>query len=163
MFAKGDLSMKSFGCKKQQGSVLTEFLIVLAFIFPLLYGILEFGMGAYERSVMLQAVREGARAAARIDPVAYGMTPTVYQTALGTHAVAVTQDYLTAAGFDTSSYTVGAQGVELVSGAGIFGIEVTVEFPDRFWWNSSHTTCVRSVFLLEGQLVTPTFTEGNTC
>lgn len=47
----------------QRGSVLIEFAFVLLFfILPLLFGIIEFGILYYDRAVITNASREGARA-----------------------------------------------------------------------------------------------------
>lgn len=51
-----------FQCsKKERGSVLVEFAIVLPLLLIILFGIIEFGLLMYNKQVLTNAAREGAR------------------------------------------------------------------------------------------------------
>lgn len=75
---------------RNRGTTAVEFALIMAFVFPfVLAAIVETSFYAYERSVLLNAVRVGCKAGARIHPDgAYGPT-----------ATAVTQAYLRNRGF----------------------------------------------------------------
>ena len=48
--------------KKQQGAAAVEFAIILPILTVLVFGIIEFGLALYDKAVITNASREGARA-----------------------------------------------------------------------------------------------------
>src|SRR5579859_7007147 len=54
--------MKRVNEKKQRGTALVEFAIVLPLLLLLVMGIVELGIGLYDKAVITNASREGARA-----------------------------------------------------------------------------------------------------
>jgi len=48
--------------KKQQGAAAVEFAIILPILIVLVFGIIEFGLALYDKAVITNASREGARA-----------------------------------------------------------------------------------------------------
>ena len=55
--------------KDQKGGALVEFAIVLIFLVPLAIGIIEFGLLVYNKHIIANASREGARAGIVQDPL----------------------------------------------------------------------------------------------
>jgi Flp pilus assembly protein TadG len=104
--------------KKEEGAGLVEFAILAPLFVVLLFGLVEFGLAIYNKGVVTNASREGAR---------FGV---VYATPRKTQGeiMAKVQEYLTKAGFtDTASIDVtGAQGN---SGN---PLSVTVTYPYHF-------------------------------
>ena len=89
--------------KKEEGAGLVEFAILAPLFVMLLFGLLEFGLALYNKGVVTNASREGAR---------FGV---VYATPRKTEGeiIAKVQEYLTKSGFtDTANINVtGAQGI----------------------------------------------------
>lgn len=104
--------------KKEEGAGLVEFAILAPLFVMLLFGLLEFGLALYNKGVVTNASREGAR---------FGV---VYATPRKTEGeiIARVQEYLTKSGFtDTASINVtGAQGT---SGS---PLSVNVIYPYNF-------------------------------
>ena len=104
--------------KKEEGSGLVEFAILAPLFVVLLFGLVEFGLALYNKGVVTNASREGAR---------FGV---VYATPRKTEGeiIARVQEYLTKSGFtDTANINVtGAQGS---SGS---PLSVTVAYPYHF-------------------------------
>jgi Flp pilus assembly protein TadG len=104
--------------KREEGAGLVEFAILAPLFVVLLFGLVEFGLGIYNKGLITNASREGAR---------FGV---VYSTPRKTQSeiIAKVQEYLTKAGFtDTANINVtGAQGS---SGN---PLRVTVTYPYHF-------------------------------
>jgi len=104
--------------KKEEGAGLVEFALLAPLFVMLLFGLLEFGLALYNKGVITNASREGAR---------FGV---VYATPRKTEEeiTARVQEYLTKSGFtDTANIDVtGAQG----SSGNPLG--VTVTYPYHF-------------------------------
>ena len=104
--------------KKEEGAGLVEFAILAPLFVMLLFGLLEFGLALYNKGVVTNASREGAR---------FGV---VYATPRKTEGeiIARVQEYLAKSGFtDTANINVtGAQGI---SGS---PLSVTVTYPYQF-------------------------------
>ena len=104
--------------KKEEGAGLVEFALLAPLFVMLLFGLLEFGLALYNKGVVTNASREGAR---------FGV---VYATPRKTEGeiIARVQEYLTKSGFtDTANINVtGAQGS---SGS---PLSVTVAYPYHF-------------------------------
>ena len=104
--------------KKQEGASLVEFSVIAPLFVVLLFGLVEFGMAIYDKGVLTNASREGARFG-----VVYS-NPRKTATEIGNKV----QTYLTNAGFtDTASINVTGAGGS--SGA---SLTVTVTYPYHF-------------------------------
>jgi len=106
--------------KNQEGASLAEFAVLAPLFVVLLFGLVEFGLALYTKSVVTNASREGAR---------FGV---VYGTPRKTEAEIIAQvtSYLNKAGFsDTPSVTVAVTGEGGASGT---SLSVTVAYPYQF-------------------------------
>ena len=104
--------------KKQEGASLVEFSVIAPLFVVLLFGLVEFGMAIYDKGVLTNASREGARFG-----VVYS-NPRKTSTDIRNQV----QTYLTNAGFtDTASINVTGAGGN--SGA---SLQVTVTYPYHF-------------------------------
>ena len=104
--------------KKQEGASLVEFSVIAPLFVILLFGLVEFGMAIYDKGVLTNASREGARFG-----VVYS-NPRKTETDIGDKV----QLYLTNVGFtDTASINVTGAGGN--SGA---SLQVTVTYPYHF-------------------------------
>jgi Flp pilus assembly protein TadG len=112
------MKVRGLRFKDQQGAGVVEFAIIAPLFAMLLFGLVEFGLAMYNKGVVTNASREGAR---------FGV---VYSTPRKTDAEIITkvQEYLTKSGFkDTATINVtGAQGT---SGN---PLNVTVTYPYNF-------------------------------
>lgn len=104
--------------KKQEGASLVEFALLAPFFVVLLFGLVEFGLSIYDKELLTNANREGAR---------YGV---VYTTPRKTATEITTkvQDYLTKSGF-TDTATINVTGAGGNSGN---PLTVTVTYPYTF-------------------------------
>ena len=104
--------------KKQEGASLVEFALLAPFFVVLLFGLVEFGLSIYDKELLTNANREGAR---------YGV---VYTTPLKTATEITTkvQDYLTKSGF-TDTATINVTGAAGDSGS---SLTVSVTYPYTF-------------------------------
>ncbi len=97
---------------------MVEFAIIAPLFAMLLFGLVEFGLAMYEKGVVTNASREGAR---------FGV---VYSTPKKTQAeiVGKVQEYLTKSGFTTPA-TINVNGAQGASGN---SLQVTVTYPYNF-------------------------------
>jgi Flp pilus assembly protein TadG len=109
---------QAFRRKKQAGASLVEFALLAPLFVVLLFGLVEFGLSIYDKGVITNASREGAR---------YGV---IYCTPRKTTAAIKTQvqSYLTKSGFsDTATINVTGAG-----GASGSTLTVSVSYPYHF-------------------------------
>ncbi len=104
--------------KKQEGASLVEFSVIAPLFVVLLFGLVEFGMAIYDKGVLTNASREGARFG-----VVYS-NPRKTETEIRNKV----QTYLTNAGF-TDTATINVTGAGGNSGA---SLQVTVTYPYHF-------------------------------
>jgi len=104
--------------KKQEGASLVEFAVLAPLFVILLFGLVEFGMSIYNKEVVTNASREGAR---------FGV---VYTTPRKTTSEIQTkvQDFLTKSGF-TDTATINVNGAGGASGS---ALTVSVSYPYTF-------------------------------
>ena len=104
--------------KKQEGASLVEFSVIAPIFVVLLFGLVEFGMAIYDKGVLTNASREGAR---------FGV---VYSNPrkTSTDIRSQVQTYLTNAGF-TDTATINVTGAGGNSGD---SLQVTVTYPYHF-------------------------------
>lgn len=104
--------------KNQEGAGVVEFAIIAPLFAMLLFGLVEFGLAMYEKGVVTNASREGAR---------FGV---VYSTPKKTQAeiVGKVQEFLTKSGFTTPA-TINVTGAQGASGN---PLQVTVTYPYNF-------------------------------
>ncbi len=104
--------------KKQEGASLVEFSVIAPLFVVLLFGLVEFGMSIYDKELLTNASREGAR---------FGViycTPRKTSTQIQSQV----QTYLTNAGFtDTATKNVTGAG-----GASGSQLSVSVSYPYHF-------------------------------
>jgi Flp pilus assembly protein TadG len=112
------MMMQRLRSKKQEGAGLVEFAVLAPLFVILLFSLLEFGLSLYNKEVLTNASREGAR---------YGV---VYTTPRRTsdQIKAQVQDYLTKSGF-TDTATINVTGAGGNSGA---PLTVSVTYPYTF-------------------------------
>ncbi len=112
------MKVRGLRFQNQEGAGLVEFAIIAPLFVMLLFGMVEFGLAMYNKGVVTNASREGAR---------FGV---VYSSPRKNQAdiVSKVQEYLTKSGFtDTATITVtGAQG-----NSGL-PLSVTVTYPYNF-------------------------------
>ena len=104
--------------KKQEGASLVEFSVLAPLFVVLLFGLVEFGLSIYNKGVLTNASREGARFG-----VVY-TTPRKTTTEIKTKV----RDYLTKSGF-TDTATINVTGAGGSSGS---SLTVTVTYPYNF-------------------------------
>ena len=104
--------------KKQEGASLVEFSVIAPLFVVLLFGLVEFGMAIYDKGVLTNASREGARFG-----VVYS-NPRKTETEIRDRV----QTYLTNAGF-TDTATINVTGAGGNSGA---SLQVTMTYPYQF-------------------------------
>ncbi len=104
--------------KKQEGAGLVEFAIVAPLFVVLLFGLVEFGLSVYDKEMLTNASREGAR---------FGV---VYCTPRKTidDIKAKVREYLTKAGFSGTA-TINVTGAGGASGS---SLTVSVTYPYQF-------------------------------
>ena len=112
------MKVQQLRSKKEEGAGLVEFAILAPLFVMLLFGLLEFGLAIYNKGVITNASREGAR---------FGV---VYATPRKTQGeiVARVQEYLTKAGF-TDTANINVTGAQSSSGN---PLSVTVTYPYQF-------------------------------
>jgi Flp pilus assembly protein TadG len=112
------MKVRGFRFRHQEGAGVVEFAIIAPLFAMLLFGLVEFGLAMYEKGVVTNASREGAR---------FGV---VYSTPRKTQAEIVTkvQEYLTKSGFTTPA-TINVTGAQGASGN---PLSVTVTYPYNF-------------------------------
>ncbi len=104
--------------KKQEGASLVEFSVIAPLFVVLLFGLVEFGMSIYDKELLTNASREGAR---------FGViycTPRKTSTQIQSQV----QTYLTNAGF-TDTATINVTGAGGASGS---QLSVSVSYPYHF-------------------------------
>ena len=99
----------------QVGASLVEFAILAPLFVMLLFGLLEFGLGVYNKGVLTNASREGAR---------FGVVFTTPRKTAG-EITAKVQEYLTKSGF-TDTATINVTGAQGTSGS---PLSVAVTYP----------------------------------
>jgi Flp pilus assembly protein TadG len=104
--------------KNQEGAGLVEFAVLAPLFVALLFGLVEFGLFLYDKEVLTNASREGARFG-----VVY-TTPRKTSTEISTKV----QDFLTNAGF-TDTATINVTGAGGGSGS---SLTVSVSYPYNF-------------------------------
>jgi Flp pilus assembly protein TadG len=104
--------------KREEGAAAVEFALVLPILILILFGIIEFGFALYNKEVITNASREGARAG-------IVQAPKLTETAVKD----VAKDYLASAGWDKTKADVSVTGA-----AGSFpnSLTVTVNYPYSF-------------------------------
>lgn len=106
--------------KQEKGAALAEFAVLAPLFVVLLFGLVEFGLALYAKSVLTNASREGARFG-----VVYG-TPRKSEAEI----IARVTEYLNKAGFyDTPEVTINVTGEGGASGS---QLSVTVSYPYQF-------------------------------
>jgi Flp pilus assembly protein TadG len=112
------MKVRGLRFRHQEGAGVVEFAIIAPLFAMLLFGLVEFGLAMYEKGVVTNASREGAR---------FGV---VYSTPRKTQAEIVTkvQEYLTKSGFTTPA-TINVTGAQGASGN---PLSVTVTYPYNF-------------------------------
>lgn len=101
------------------GAVAVEFAVVLPLFLIFVFGIIEFGMALYNKQVLTNASREGARAGI----IARAPRPTPEEIAK------VVRQYLGKAGLDADKATILVQGAGGDSGE---ELDIRVEYPFTF-------------------------------
>ncbi len=104
---------------EEAGAVAVEFALVLPILILLVFGIVEFGLALYNKEVITNAGREGARAGIIIG----NPRPTT------TQITNVVKSYLTSAGWDGTKATINVTGAQGASGS---NLTVTVSYPYSF-------------------------------
>jgi Flp pilus assembly protein TadG len=104
--------------KREEGAAAVEFALVLPLLMLILFGIIEFGFAFYNKEVITNASREGARAG-------IVQAPKLTETAIKD----VAKNYLQAAGWDKTKANISVTGA-----AGSFpsSLTVTVNYPYSF-------------------------------
>jgi Flp pilus assembly protein TadG len=65
---------------RRRGQAMVEFALVIPIFMLVLSGILDFGFALFSRMTVINAARDGARAAIMVEPGGYGTIPLVAQT-----------------------------------------------------------------------------------
>jgi Flp pilus assembly protein TadG len=104
--------------KREEGAAAVEFALVLPILILILFGIIEFGFALYNKEVITNASREGARAGIVQAPK---LTETDVET--------VAKDYLASAGWDKTKADISVTGA---GGSFPNSLTVTVNYPYSF-------------------------------
>lgn len=104
--------------KREEGAAAVEFALVLPILILILFGIIEFGFALYNKEVITNASREGARA---------GIVQAPKLTEAAVKDVA--KDYLASAGWDKTKADISVTGA---GGAFPNSLTVTVNYPYSF-------------------------------
>jgi Flp pilus assembly protein TadG len=104
--------------KRDEGAAAVEFALVLPILILILFGIIEFGFAFYNKEVITNASREGARAG-------IVQAPKLTETAIKD----VAKDYLAAAGWDKTKADISVTGA---GGSFPNPLTVTVNYPYSF-------------------------------
>jgi Flp pilus assembly protein TadG len=114
-------------CTEEAGAVAVEFALVLPILILLVFGSVEFGLALYNKEVIANAGREGARAGIIIG----NPRPTA------TQITTVVKAYLTGAGLNATQATVTVKAEDVVqgcpaSGVNLVNLTVAVAYPYSF-------------------------------
>ena len=112
------MKMQHLPSHKESGASLVEFAILAPIFVVLLFGLLEFGLAMYNKGVLTNASREGARFG-----VVYATPPRTSGEITGK-----VQEYLTKSGF-TDTATINVTGAQGASGSPLV---VAVSYPYNF-------------------------------
>jgi Flp pilus assembly protein TadG len=105
--------------KREEGAAAVEFAILLPLLMMILFGIIEFGLVLYNKEVITNASREGAR---------FGIVIGDPRPAAG-QIQGVVNTYLTNAGLNSGNATVSVAGAQGASGS---DLTVSVTYPYTF-------------------------------
>jgi Flp pilus assembly protein TadG len=103
-------------CTEEAGAVAVEFALVLPILILLMFGSVEFGLALYNKEVITNAGREGARAGIIIG----NPRPTA------TQITNVVKASLTGAGWDATKATITVKAPDVVQGCPASGVNLTV-------------------------------------
>jgi len=125
--------------KEEEGTAVVEFAIIAPLLFVILFGIIEFGVLLYDKAMITNAVREGARAGIVFDANLRNEDGVIDSTALITHVQTSVNSYLEGKLISfggTPSVTVLPPAVSEENGDGILSsgdsLEVKVNFVYKF-------------------------------
>ena len=105
--------------RHEAGSVAVEFALVLPILILLVFGSVEFGLALYNKEVITNASREGARAGIIMSN----------PSKTATQITNVVKSYLTSAGWDATKATIAVPDAPCVTGG---NLTVNVRYPYSF-------------------------------
>jgi Flp pilus assembly protein TadG len=126
--------------KREDGAAAVEFAILLPLLLLILFGTIEFGLILYDREVITNASREGAR---------YGIVAVSPRRTTG-EIQGVVNTYLTNAGLTPGNATVNVTGAQGASGS---DLTVSVIYPYDFLVLSNLAPGLGSTLNLNGRTV----------